>query len=164
MELDLNGIYQLAREQEIDTETVDEALSEALRLAYLKTPHAAKHARVELDPRAGTFTIWAQDEIPQEPTEDDPHPAPKLGEEYDDTPNDFGRLAAATARQVIQQLFRKAEDDKIFGAFSRPARQADHWRGAAGREGHRERARGRGRRGGDPAAARTGAWGALPPW
>lgn len=66
MELDLNGIYQLAREQEIDTETVDEALSEALRLAYLKTPHAAKHARVELDPRAGTFTIWAQDEIPQE--------------------------------------------------------------------------------------------------
>ena len=118
MELDLNGIYQLAREQEIDTETVDEALSEALRLAYLKTPHAAKHARVELDPRAGTFTIWAQDEIPQEPTEDDPHPAPKLGEEYDDTPNDFGRLAAATARQVIQQLFRKAEDDKIFGAFS----------------------------------------------
>lgn len=118
MELDLNGIYQLAREQEIDTATVDEALSEALRLAYLKTPHAAKHARVELDPRAGTFTIWAQDEIPQEPTEDDPHPAPKLGEEYDDTPNDFGRLAAATARQVIQQLFRKAEDDKIFGAFS----------------------------------------------
>ncbi|NMA53937.1 MAG: transcription termination/antitermination protein NusA, partial [Bifidobacterium sp.] len=44
--------------------------------------------------------------------------APKLGEEYDDTPRDFGRLAAATARQVISQLFRKAEDDKIFGAFS----------------------------------------------
>ena len=55
---------------------------------------------------------------PWNPTEDDPHPAPKLGEEYDDTPRDFGRLAAATARQVISQLFRKAEDDKIFGAFS----------------------------------------------
>ncbi|KFI56293.1 transcription termination factor NusA [Bifidobacterium choerinum] len=118
MELDLNGIHQLAREQDIDAETVDEALSEALRLAYLKTPHAAKHARVELDPRAGSFTIWARDEIAQEPTEDNPHPAPALGDEYDDTPKDFGRLAAATARQVISQLFRKAEDDKIFGAFS----------------------------------------------
>lgn len=118
MELDLTGIHQLAHEQDIDAETVDEALSEALRLAYLKTPHAAKHARVELDLRAGSFTIWARDEIAQEPTEDDPHPAPKLGDEYDDTPKDFGRLAASTARQVISQLFRKAEDDKVFGAFS----------------------------------------------
>ena len=118
MELDLAGIHQLAAGQGIDAETLDDALSEALRLAYLKTPHAAKHARVELDERAGTFTIWAQDEIPVEPTEDDPYPAPKLGEEYDDTPHDFGRLAAATARQVISQLFRKAEDDRVLGAFA----------------------------------------------
>ena len=118
MELDLNGMHRLAAEQGIDAETLDDALAEALRLAYMKTPHAAKHARVELDDRAGTFTVWAQDEIPSEPTEDNPHPAPKLGEEYDDTPHDFGRLAAATARQVITQLFRKAEDDKVFGAFS----------------------------------------------
>ena len=118
MELDLAGIHQLAAGQGIDAETLDDALSEALRLAYLKTPHAAKHARVELDERAGTFTIWAQDEIPVEPTEDDPHPAPKLGEEYDDTPHDSGRLAAATARQVISQLFRKAEDDRVLGAFA----------------------------------------------
>ena len=118
MELDLNGMHRLAAEQGIDAETLDTALAEALRLAYMKTPHAAKHARIELDDRAGTFTVWAQDEIPVEPTEDDPHPAPKLGEEYDDTPRDFGRLAASTARQVITQLFRKAEDDKVFGAFS----------------------------------------------
>lgn len=118
MELDLTGIHKLAAEQGIDPGTLDDALAEALRLAYLKTPHAAKHARVELDERSGNFTVWAADEIPVEPTEDDPHPAPKLGEEYDDTPRDFGRLAAATARQVITQLFRRAEDEKIFGAFS----------------------------------------------
>ena len=85
MELDLAGMHQLAAGQGIDPETLDAALSEALRLAYLKTPHAAKHARIELDPRAGSFTVWAQDEIPGEPTEEDPHPAPTLGEEYDDT-------------------------------------------------------------------------------
>ncbi len=118
MELDLTGIHQLAAGQGIDTETVDAALAEALRMAYLKTPKAAKHARVELDDRAGTFTIWARDEIPVAPTPDNPHPYPELGEEYDDTPHGFGRLAAATARQVIGQLFRDAEDEKIFGAFS----------------------------------------------
>ena len=118
MELDLTGIHKLAAEQGIDPETLDDALAEALRLAYLKTPHAAKHARVELDERSGNFTVWAADEIPVEPTEDNPYPVPKLGEEYDDTPRDFGRLAAATARQVITQLFRRAEDEKVFGAFS----------------------------------------------
>ena len=86
MELDLTGIHKLAAEQGIDPETLDDALAEALRLAYLKTPHAAKHARVELDERSGNFTVWAADEIPVEPTEDNPYPAPKLGEEYDDTP------------------------------------------------------------------------------
>ncbi len=118
MELDLTGMHKLAAEQDIDAETLDTALAEALRLAYLKTPHAAKHARVELDERAGSFTIWAADEIAGTPTEDNPHPAPTLGEEYDDTPKDFGRLAASTARQVITMLFRRAEDDKVFGAFS----------------------------------------------
>ena len=94
MELDLAGIHKLAAEQGIDAETLDDALSEALRLAYLKTPHAAKHARIELDDRAGTFTVWAADEIPGTPTEENPH------------------------RQVITLLFRRAEDEKIFGAFS----------------------------------------------
>ncbi|MDG5959826.1 NusA N-terminal domain-containing protein, partial [Bifidobacterium bifidum] len=60
MELDLAGMHQLAIEQGIDLEQLDAALEEALRLAYLKTPHAAKHARVELDARAGTFTVWAR--------------------------------------------------------------------------------------------------------
>ena len=60
MELDLAGMHQLAAGQGIDPETLDAALSEALRLAYLKTPHAAKHARIELDPRAGSFTVWAR--------------------------------------------------------------------------------------------------------
>ena len=37
MELDLTGIHKLAAEQGIDPETLDDALAEALRLAYLKT-------------------------------------------------------------------------------------------------------------------------------
>ncbi|MBO7665404.1 MAG: transcription termination/antitermination protein NusA [Aeriscardovia sp.] len=118
MDLDLSSIRQLAADEGIDDDTLSDALQEALLQAYFKTPGAAKHARVELDHRAGTFTVWVQDEVPQESTEEDPHPAPKLGDEYDDTPRNFGRQAAYTARQVIQQLFRQVEDEKVFGAFS----------------------------------------------
>ena len=53
MNLDIAGMHRVAAEQGIDAERLDASLAEALRLAYLKTPHAAKHARVELDERGG---------------------------------------------------------------------------------------------------------------
>ncbi len=118
MNIDLAGIRQLAQEQGIDEDTLKTALEDALRMAYLKNPQALKNVRVELDPRTDSFTVWARKEIPQEPTEDDPHPAPVLGEEFDDTPKDFGRQAAAAARQALHQLFRQAEDERILGAFA----------------------------------------------
>jgi N utilization substance protein A len=40
------------------------------------------------------------------------------GREYDDTPDGFGRVAATTARQVILQRLREAEDDATFGEFA----------------------------------------------
>lgn len=118
MQLDLAGIHELAKQQGIDSQTLDSALEEALRLAYLKTPGAHQHARVELDDRAGTITIWARKAVAQEPTEENPDPEPELGEEFDDTPRNFDRQAAMAARQVIGQLFREADDEKVFGAFS----------------------------------------------
>lgn len=118
MNIDLAGIRQLAQEQGIEEDVLKAALEEALRMAYLKNPHASQHVRVELDPRAETFTVWARKEIPQESTEDNPHPEPVLGEEFDDTPEDFGRQAAAAARQALHQLFRQAEDERILGAFA----------------------------------------------
>ena len=36
---------------------------------------------------------------------------------FDDTPSDFGRVAASTARQVITQRIREAEDDQKYGHF-----------------------------------------------
>jgi transcription termination/antitermination protein NusA len=41
----------------------------------------------------------------------------KVGE-FDDTPEGFGRIAATTAKQVILQRLRDAEDDVRFGEFS----------------------------------------------
>ena len=44
-------------------------------------------------------------------------PSVEFGPEFDDTPQDFGRIATATARQVIVQRLRDAEDDQVLGTF-----------------------------------------------
>lgn len=44
--------------------------------------------------------------------------APRLSDEFDHTPDDFGRFAAAVARQLIMQRLRDAEDEQKFGEFS----------------------------------------------
>ncbi len=44
-------------------------------------------------------------------------PAPTYGPEFDDTPDGFGRIATATARQVIVQRLRDAEDEQVLGSF-----------------------------------------------
>ncbi|GGB86672.1 transcription elongation factor NusA [Knoellia flava TL1] len=55
---------------------------------------------------------------PAEPAEPArPRTRREYGPEFDDTPRDFGRVAAATARQVIVQRLRDIEDDAIMGDF-----------------------------------------------
>jgi N utilization substance protein A len=66
------------------------------------------HARVAIDRKTGEVVVWAQDIGPDGEIED----------EYDDTPTDFGRVAAMTARQVILQRLRDAEHDQTFGEYS----------------------------------------------
>ena len=47
-----------------------------------------------------------------------PRPMRKeLGPEFDHTPTNFGRVAAATARQVIVQRMRDLEDESVLGDF-----------------------------------------------
>src|SRR4051794_37001012 len=99
--VDLAALRSIEREKEISFETLINALETALLTAYKHTPHSMPHARVEIDRRTGEVVVWAQDV--------DEHGA--IVEEYDDTPTDFGRVAAQTARQVILQRLRDAEHD-----------------------------------------------------
>src|SRR5689334_21505303 len=66
------------------------------------------HARVAIDRKTGEVVVWAQDLGPDG----------EIVEEYDDTPTDFGRVAAMTARQVILQRLRDAEHDQTYGEYS----------------------------------------------
>jgi transcription termination/antitermination protein NusA len=108
MDIDLSILRMLEREKEISFEVLVEAIEQALLTAYHKTPGAVEHARVQLDRQTGHVTVFAA-ELDEEG---------RQIAEYDDTPDGFGRIAATTAKQIMLQRLRDAEDDIRYGEFS----------------------------------------------
>jgi N utilization substance protein A len=108
MDIDMSILRMLEREKEISFEVLVEAIEQALLTAYHKTPGAQEHARVVLDRKSGHVTVLAA-ELDDEG---------EVVGEYDDTPQGFGRIAATTAKQIMLQRLRDAEDDIKFGEFS----------------------------------------------
>jgi N utilization substance protein A len=106
--VDIAALRSIEREKEISFETIMDALETALLTAYKHTAHSMPHARVVIDRKTGEVVVWAQELGPDG----------DVVEEYDDTPTDFGRVAAMTARQVILQRLRDAEHDQTFGEYS----------------------------------------------
>ena len=106
--VDIAALRSIEREKEISFEMLIDALEAALLTAYKHTAHSMPHARVEIDRKSGQIIVWAQEFGADN----------ELVEEYDDTPTDFGRVAAMTARQVILQRLRDAEHDQTFGEYS----------------------------------------------
>jgi N utilization substance protein A len=143
----LDAVRGLAAEKNISAEKLMEALEDALLSASKKTPGSAPYARVEMDRDAGDFKVWElkipaelEEQLLIEATTDqepsvDPEtgemrepPAPEIDleklKEYEDqietadvTPDDFGRIAAQTAKQVILQRIREAERDMMFEEY-----------------------------------------------
>ena len=108
----MQALRLIEREREISLDVLVEAIEQALLSAYHRTPGAQQRARVEVDRRTGHVTVWARDPRDEDAPEDTPEPP-----EYEDTPAGFGRIATSTARQVIVQRLRDAEDDQVLGQF-----------------------------------------------
>jgi len=108
MDIDMSILRTLEREKEISFDVLVEAIEQALLTAYHKTPGSQAKARVQLDRKSGHVSVLAT-EVDEEGN--------AVGE-YDDTPADFGRIAATTAKQIMLQRLRDAEDDVKFGEFS----------------------------------------------
>src|ERR1044072_358282 len=142
----LEAMHALAREKNISSEKLMAAIEDALLSAYKKQPGAAKYARVEVDRETADFrvieliiperleahliveTIDEGTVIDPETGEmvepPDPEIDPAKFEQYKDqiderdvTPDDFGRIAAQTAKQVILQRIREAERDMMFEEY-----------------------------------------------
>ena len=145
MDIDMTALRALEHEKDISFDVVVEAIETALLSAYHKSHGARSQARVELDRKTGHVTVWARDRLDDEPAEESAAesapvsaeaaeaeagsggataepaaepPEPRYSEEFDDTPEDFGRFAAAIARQLIMQRLRDAEDEQKYGEFS----------------------------------------------
>ncbi len=108
MDIDMSALRALEREKEISFAMLVEAIESALLIAYQRTEGHQPVARVELDRKSGHVTVWAAE------TDDDNN----VLREWDDTPTGFGRIAATTAKQVILQRLRDAEDEQTFGEFA----------------------------------------------
>ena len=104
----LEALQQIARDKGISVDTLLDALANALVAAYKRIPDAAEEAVVTIDPDSGDIRVYGQ-----ELDEDG-----NVVREWDDTPKDFGRIAAQTAKQVILQRIREAERDLKYEEYA----------------------------------------------
>jgi len=125
------AIKHLAAERNLPREVIREALEAALVSAYKKTPEAAaQHITVDIETADGKPRVFAEKEVVEEVRDDRVQmtleeartvdPLAVLGGvvRIDVTPDDFGRIAAQTAKQVILQRIREAERDQVFSQYS----------------------------------------------
>ena len=103
----MEALELLERERGVPVDTILDALANGLVSAYKRAPGAAEEARVVIDPDAGDIVVYAQ-----ELDEDG-----NVVREWEDTPDDFGRIAAQTAKQVIAQRLRDAKREQVFDVY-----------------------------------------------
>ncbi|MEZ5085792.1 MAG: transcription termination factor NusA [Tessaracoccus sp.] len=108
MDIDMAALRAIERDRDIPFDYLLKTLEDALLNAYSRTDNALRGVKIEIDRRTGKVSVLA-------PEFDDDDQV--IGY-FDDTPSDFGRVAAATARQVITQRIREAEDDQKYGHFA----------------------------------------------
>ncbi|MBD8505459.1 transcription termination/antitermination protein NusA [Hoyosella sp. G463] len=108
MNIDIAALRAIESDKDIPVDTVIEAIESALLTAYRHTEGHQPHARIDIDRKSGKVAVMAYEEDENG----------NLVAEWDDTPEGFGRVAATTARQVILQRLRDAENDRTFGEVS----------------------------------------------
>ena len=112
MNVDIAALRAVEKEKGIELGSLIDTLETALLTAYRHTQGHAGHARVEIDRKTGEIRVWAQE------TAETSESSQEVVREWDDTPEDFGRIAATTARQVILQRLRDVDNERTFGDFA----------------------------------------------
>jgi N utilization substance protein A len=124
---------EVLEEKQLPKEIILSAIESAMVSAYRRAVNAstAQHVEAKIDPESGKITVSAEKEVVEsvvdERTEVTLEDAQKVNPEakLDDmvivecTLSDFGRVAAQTARQVIQQRIREAERQAQTDYFAR---------------------------------------------
>jgi N utilization substance protein A len=121
----LDALELLEREKGVPADVILDALANALVSAYKRTPGAAEEARVTIDADTTEIIVYGQD------LDEDGN----VVREWEDTPEDFGRIAAQTAKQVILQRLRDAKREQVFELYE--GREGDLVTGIVQQSDHR---------------------------
>jgi N utilization substance protein A len=105
----MEALQALAVDKGISVDTLFAALADALESAYKRMPGAHEYAWVTIDPETMEIRVFAQE------LNEDLEP---VGEEFDVTPDNFGRIAAQTAKQVMMQRIREAERELKYEEYA----------------------------------------------
>ncbi|MCP3909365.1 MAG: transcription termination/antitermination protein NusA [Actinomycetia bacterium] len=105
----MEALQALAADKGISVDTLFGALADALESAYKRMPDANEYAWVTIDPESFEIRVFAQE------LDEDGEPE---GDEFDVTPDDFGRIAAQTAKQVMFQRIREAEREMKYEEYA----------------------------------------------
>jgi len=119
MDIDLNALRLVERDRDIPFAELVEIIEAAIVAAYNKSVGHNDSARAVLDQKTGKVAIMVPD------TEERDEKGKLLTEtpegvkisEIDKTPDNFGRIAAAAAKQVIAQRIRGLTDEGLYGEF-----------------------------------------------
>lgn len=126
----IDALQQIEREKDIPVEVLVETIEAALVSAYKKHFGVGGSIRVDLDWKTSGFRVFAEKEVVEKvtspPTEISLAEArqiqagARLGDlvEVEVTPDNFGRIAAQTAKQVVVQRIREAERDILYQEFA----------------------------------------------
>ena len=125
----LEAIDELEREKHMPKDMLIEAIESALVSAYKKNYGTSQNVRVSIDRENGDINVYmrrdivevVEDEFSQASIEEaqEIDPEYEIGDviEYQVTPQDFGRIAAQTAKQVVIQRIREAERGMIYDDY-----------------------------------------------
>lgn len=124
------GINQVAIDKGLDREVIFDAIEAALVSAYKRNFGPVANVTAEVDRYTGEMRVLTEREVVDdvisertEITEKDARryvPTARVGDvvRVPDTPEQFGRIAAQTAKQVILQRIREAERDTVYENFA----------------------------------------------
>ncbi len=130
MNKDLVAIFEyLEREKGIKREVVVNAIEESLLIAARKSVQGLTNVSVSINAKTGEIEVFSEKEIVEKVEIPEEEIALSVAREIDPdcqigqwiqvsvTPENFGRIAAQTARQVISQKLRGAERDVIYEEY-----------------------------------------------
>lgn len=107
MDIDLSVLKNIERENEIPFKELVEIIEAAVLAAYHRNIGNTDKARAQLDQKTGHVLIYTA-VLDEEGNQTG---------ETEATPENFGRIAAGAAKQVISSRLREINDEGVFGEF-----------------------------------------------